>query len=469
MSKIVRFVNERKIVFPLTLLFFVVCFFCVFCFIHYSDGDDSIFAEMTSSRAYLEYLGFRYETWTGRMGGESLVYLVFRYGGIWFWRFANAVMVVALPLCLMRLVMIVAGLRDSLTWEKLRLFAVLMAGYLLMDVMTFGHSAVWVNGSIFYTWCIVCGLVSIVPAVKYLYADGYKRSELLYAVPLGIVAVMSIEQIGAVLLSFLALILFSGAIKKRPPRVDVGLLAQFVAMFIAMVVLFLAPGNVVRTTASYGDWLPPEFLQLSSCEHAFLTFQWLVSSFANEGRLFLLCIWILGGMLLLQQRDSLKNVPLKWLAPALLFSLVALLPFAKIDVLSNVGLAYIDPAVKLEVLPSWAAMTLMNRVALAIWTLAVLFTIPFLWKVSGKSAMLVLAFLAGICSELIMHFSPTIYASGERVYYVTSLLMLFVILRLFLQVERKKWKNIFVLAVILFGALNALVQVGVILLKLKTA
>lgn len=514
MSRVIAFLNKNKLVFPCVLAFFAICFFGVFCLIHYSDGDDSIFAEMTSTRSYFEYLSYRYETWTGRMGGESLVYLVFRLGGIWFWRIVNALMVVLLPLCLIRISLIAVGqnavgqnaaghaniaetqyaaghshnaagharfaaykTREIFNWDKLRLLAIAMSGYLMMDVMTFGHSAVWVNGSIFYTWCIVLGFVAAMPAAKFVFCGAYNRRELLYAVPFGIFAAMSIEQIGAVLLAFVALAVFCGAVLgRRLPDganvgriLDKGLLLQLGSLVVAFVVLFLAPGNSARSAVSYGDWLPPEFLQLSASEHLFLTYQWLVSSFANEGRLFLLCIWLLGILLLLQKKGRLEKPDLRWIVPASIFSVMALLPFAKVNLLSDMGLYYIDPAVKLEVLPSFAAMTFMNKVALFLWTFALAFTVPFLWKVSGKSAFLVLLFGAGLCSEFIMHFSPTIYASGERVYYVASLLFVVVILRLYLNLNIEKWKNAFVASALLFGILNVVVQAALLLEKLKSA
>ena len=109
MQRIVDFVNERKWLPCVAFALFVVCFFGVFCLIRYSDGDDAIFDEMVSTRGFFEYLKFRYETWTGRMGGESMVYVVFRYGGIWFWRVVNALMVAALPLCLLNLCFISAN------------------------------------------------------------------------------------------------------------------------------------------------------------------------------------------------------------------------------------------------------------------------------------------------------------------------------------------------------------------------
>ena len=53
--------------------------------IGYSDGDDVFFYQNSRSMGFFEYLGWRYETWVGRMAGEAMVYLVFRHN-IWFWR-----------------------------------------------------------------------------------------------------------------------------------------------------------------------------------------------------------------------------------------------------------------------------------------------------------------------------------------------------------------------------------------------
>ena len=460
MQRIVDFVNERKWIPCAVLALFVVCFFGVFCLIRYSDGDDAIFDEMVSTRGFFEYLKFRYETWTGRMGGESMVYVVFRYGGIWFWRVVNALMVAALPLCLLNLCFISAGRSLACPWAKIRLFVLALSGYLLMDVMTFGHAAVWVNGSIFYTWSIVCGLLAVTPAVKSVYADGYRKWELAYAIPLGVVAAMSIEQIGASLVAFVLISLVTVWLRQR--RIDTGLIAQAAIVMAAFAVLFVAPGNALRAEAEYVDWLPPEFRNLGAGGHMFLTFQWLVSSFANEGRLFFLGIWALGVMLLLRRGDK----DFRWIVPAAVFGVTALLPFAHVNVFSDVGLYGIDPAVPLTKLPSWEAMTVMNKVALFWWTAAVAFTVPFLWKVC-KSLLPLLVFAGAVACEFVMHFSPTMYASGERVYYLTSILFLFVIVRMYMALDSEKWKNAFVASAVVAGLLNAAVQASVILSKMQ--
>ena len=41
--------------------------------------------------------------------------------------------------------------------------AAAVGGYFLMNIMTVGYAAVWVNGSIFYTWCFTCGIWALMP------------------------------------------------------------------------------------------------------------------------------------------------------------------------------------------------------------------------------------------------------------------------------------------------------------------
>ena len=65
--------------------------------IGYSDGDDAFFYQYSHEMGFFEYLGWRYETWVGRLCGEAMVYLTFRMGP-WFWRVVNALMLVLLPL-----------------------------------------------------------------------------------------------------------------------------------------------------------------------------------------------------------------------------------------------------------------------------------------------------------------------------------------------------------------------------------
>ena len=76
----------------------------------------------------------------------------------------------------------------------------------------------------------------------------------------------------------------------------------------------------------------------------------------------------------------------------------------------------------------------------------------------SKKLLKILIYLAGIASEAIMFFSPTMYASGARVYYLTDILYLFIILCLVLGVRDKKWQNGIYVCCVALGLINFIAQ-----------
>lgn len=184
-----------------------IAFFLVLRSVELSDGDDTYFYYCARSMGFFEYLSWRYQTWVGRMAGEALVYLVFR-SNIWLWRLLNACMMVLLPAGVLRLGCKAAGYRDysALLAEKdvgrsplsgIRYPFFLLTGYLLMNVMTVGYAAIWMNGSIFYTWTFTAGIWAMMPLADAVFGTGsFSAWQLLYALPCSVVAAMSIRADG---------------------------------------------------------------------------------------------------------------------------------------------------------------------------------------------------------------------------------------------------------------------------------
>lgn len=438
--------------------------------IGYSDGDDVFFYQNSRSMGFFEYLGWRYETWVGRMAGEAMVYLVFRHN-IWFWRIVNALMLVLLPMGLIRLAEKAARLPEggiTRWYERIPVnreagfeFSVAVAavmGYFLMAATTLGYAAVWMNGSIFYTWSFTCGTWAMMPLADLVFHTGkFRRRQLFYSIPCAIIASMSIEQMAAVLLAFEVLGVLFLFWKER--KIPWELLLQTAVTLAAFGVLFLAPGNELRVASEVTNWMP-QYNDLTVGEHLFITVQWLLSSFANENKLFLCAIWVMGLLLLLQQEDK-KGQDFVWMAAAGIFTAAALLPFAGVTVLSDMGMDIGDIMLPVEQAPAVSDLTGQNVAALIWWTAAVLFTFGYLWKVSGFQVTLLLAYLAGIASEAILYCSPTMYASGARVYYLTDLLYLFVILTLSLELRDRRWRIGYSAGLVCAGAVHFVFQLRI--------
>ncbi len=459
--------ESRKRIFFWTLMF--ISALLVLARIGYSDGDDAFFYQYAREMGFWEYLSWRYRTWVGRMSGEAMVYLVFRRN-LWFWRVVNAFMLVLLPIGILKLAKKAAGLPKEERFD-LPSSAMAVTGYFLMAAGTLGYAAVWVNGSIFYTWSFACGIWALMPLADLIFATGeFRGRQLCYSLPCAVVASMSIEQMGAVLLTFEMLgvwVLFW-----RHKRIHWGMLLQLFLTVAAYMVLFLAPGNSLRVAEEIRNWMP-QYDSLTFGAHLFLTVQWMLSSFANENRLFLCGIWAVGILLLLQKKERQKSDRL-WVAAAALFTGAACLPLIKVTALSDLGMHIGDSALPVEQVPEIADLTPQNKLALFWWGLALVFTFFYLWRISqrlgsepsargesaarAEAAVILLVYLAGIASEAVLYFSPTMYASGGRVYYLTDLLYLFLILALSFHLRSSRWRNGYYLGMMCVGLLHFIGQ-----------
>lgn len=464
--------KQGKIIVYVFWCFLAVGIFLILSNVQMSDGDDTYFYHYSTTMGFFEYLSWRYQTWVGRMAAEALVYLTFNLG-LGFWRVADAVMLVLLPAGILRLGCKVAGYAGyagnlknpqqkswlQKTWSEIRYPILLASGYLLMSVMTLGYSAIWVNGSIFYTWTFTAGVWAMMPLADAVFDTGaFSGRQFLYTIPCSIIAAMSIEQMGAVLIAFEVLSIFSILMQKK--KVPVMIWIQLVVTFVAFALLFMAPGNEIRVASEITTWMPG-YPDLSLGAHLFMTIQWLLSSFANESKAFFVAIWV-ATILLLGKKENGKCYQIL----AAVFSVVALLPYAGVHFFSEMGIGYIDIEQCLIDLPTWQKMTTQNKIAFFWWIAAVLFTLILLWKVTGHSIFISMVFLGGIASEAVLHFSPTIYSSGARVYYLTDLMYLFIILWLVMRMEGERKKNFFIAGTVALGVINFLSQYSVMLLKL---
>ena len=159
---------DKKIVYVFWILLAFV-FFLILSNVQMSDGDDTYFYHYSTTMGFFEYLSWRYQTWVGRMAAEAIVYITFNLG-LGFWRVADAVMMVLLPIGILRLGCKAAGYTGYIAllnefqervdvgteqhnsgelnvwrnlWKSIRYPVLLASGYLLMSVMTLGYSAVW--------------------------------------------------------------------------------------------------------------------------------------------------------------------------------------------------------------------------------------------------------------------------------------------------------------------------------------
>lgn len=451
----------------LLALFYVGCL-VVLSFIGYSDGDDAFFLEYCGSMGFFEYLQWRYETWTGRMASEGMMHIFFNLD-LWVWRIVNAGMLVALPVALVALKNRVVPENEENTenarnGRKLVNLVVAILFYLLLDIKAFGYSTIWITGSMNYLWPMVCGIVALCVVANVAFDVERERVpawKFVAASACALIATMSSEQMGAVLLAFELICILEKIWKKK--TVGAGIIVLTTVTVGAFLVSSLSPGNELRIVAAIEHNMP-QFEALSIGERAFILIQWLVSSFANENAAFLIAIWLIGILLLWvnlknskpEEKSALRTKV--YLAVSSAFLVAAIVGKCGVTALNDMGINLANLTGLVEQVPLAADMSVVQWTALVWWILALAFTLFFLWEVSNGSVLILLNYLGAIASEVILIFSPTIYSSGERVFFLAGLMLLFIVMILYEALPKGKVRVVYVGALMCISLGNLLLQ-----------
>lgn len=451
--------QEKRYTGILLLLVFAGSLFLL-SFISYSDGDDSFFRQYCTSMGLGEYLKWRYETWTGRMISEALMHMFFNMD-LWVWRIVNAAMITALPLLL-------AVLQKKVSEGESILLSVFASipFFLLLDIQTLGYSCVWITGSMNYLWPDVCGLIALCSVAVFLRGEKPGWQEVI-AVPAAIIAAMSSEQMGAVLLAFevlcMAALIWQ---KKAVPKM---LAAQTVVTALAFAISSMAPGNALRVEESIEAYLP-QFEALTLGERAFMLVQWLASSFANENAVFLAAIWI-GTFIILSGRiktaAGAKRVrTFFYMGFSVIGTLAVLASKLGLKWISDLGLNLSEMTGCMTQIPTAEMMKTEQWTAMIFWIAALLVTFFLLWDITDRNGIVLFTYLGAIASEAVMILSPTIYSSGARVFFLTGVMLMFIILTLLENLRKEKLGIPYAAILVVMGVANFLWQIPKLLVMI---
>lgn len=393
--------------------------------ISYSDGDDAYFYNMAHSMPLFEYLKMRYIGWEGRMTSEAMTYIAFWFGKT-FWQFANAIILTLLPAGLIHMIKKMTG--EMTERKSFFLSLVVYLTILSLGITVIGYGAFWITGSTFYLWSIVAGIWAAMPFVELVYGQSVRPRMFWYAIPCGFIAAMGQEQIAAVVIAFGALAILCYFYRER--RIAWLPLLETAIMITALVILFISPGTAARSQAEIEMWMP-QYDTMSLGNHIFITVQWMLSSFANEGKMLFFLIWVLGACLLLKKEKretgygGRKGV-LCMAVTAWVFAVAAVLPYLGIHIFSEMGMGVTDITQCVDQVSTPSSISLQNWLAIVWWLLAIVFTVALMWKLGDRlrdKMTMGLMVLAACASEAIMFFSPTMYASGARVFFMSQILL----------------------------------------------
>ena len=399
--------------------------------IHPGTDDDALYRGFYTETPFWEFLRYHYEQWSSRVIIEAALYPMVMLSP-WVWRTVNIVMILLL----------VWNVGDMLSVKEEDSLSGQVIFFLLMWVVPFFslRSAGWIVTTANYLWPLSLGLLSLRP-IMHLYKGRDLPTWEMVICPLALIYASNMELMGAIILgTYLSFGLFFllGKKKIRPYHIFMTLLAIASICFV-----MLCPGNASRTSEDILNYFP-EFAGMSFVGKAVMGFietghYYLAGGHGRVCFVFALCSLVLFATFCAvnhRKPVSLRKI-LCVIACAVPF--VSYLMFAYFfDFLLNTVhvtkmrnlLAVLSTNRQVAGQGQFSQTVVGVQVAVYLTVLVFLaFTVFLIHGLSTETLLEIFIISVGFISRIVMGFSPTIYASGDRTALFCSVALLIVSMR----------------------------------------
>lgn len=384
-------------------------------------GDDTVFRD-----AFRNYGGVRgwlkvyTETWSGRIVPHFLL-ILFLNRNIIFWRFANSIVFLLLAVSIYR---ISINSNDNYSDRKKTIIAtIICGGILFIPSQVIYSGGIWITGSFTYLWPTVCVIFAMIPFKRLIVGESNNPIILILGTLCAVFSCYS-EQTAAVLLVFSGLTIIYSLFTKSKAKIYHFIL--FVTIVINSYISLSAPGNKVRTTAETLMWYS-DFDMLSGIDKVFLGVNLAFSHIFGQATLLMLGLSLVILVLVTKKTNDIFT------------NTIATLPviFAVFNLIVNTKIFDIKTIDMVNV------RSLHQYIYIFIGIFVCLIILYLFFIVFDKYQMAIIAgllFAAGISSIIVLGFSPTMYASQNRIFFIPDILIftsMLISINQYLSVEEK--------------------------------
>ena len=393
MEKIKELMN-KKYVYYVCLFIFV---FALHLFMRPGEADDLWFINNYTGNP-LSFAYMRYMQWSSRFLIEMVLVFIASLPLI-VWKVLDTLMIVLLFYSGNKLL--------NIKNRKILIFEIFLI--MILPWKVFGETG-WIATTLNYTWPITLGLYGF--SILLEEKTNFLKQIISFFC---IIFACNQEQMCCVMLAFIIICFCIRTFQKKNNKV---FLIPFIICILMGVLHIICPGNSMRQISEMQTWYPAyqNFDVLDKISIGIIS---TVTAILFDFRIIYIAFI---GMLILY----IKYLPLnKKLSYIIQFILVCFI-FINIYPFDSTQLMFYSKAQESIVI------TFMNFVLpVLLFSLLISIVIYLILKTKNKyNYMFVLLFLSGICSRLILGFSPTVYASGKRTviyfYIVCYLLTIFI-------------------------------------------
>lgn len=410
--------------FPFLILFFVQFFLNLQKTIGYRDDIwfKTVLVDYKLNGIF-EYLKWRYNLWTSRYILELILMFLIRIDYI-VWKLVDAIFLSMLGIAILKF----CRFQKLEKKEECKISWIICLCLMNMPHDLFSGAG-WIATFSNYLFPITMGTITLIPLKKYLNNEKIKKFEkILYCVT-GLIA-SNMEQMCIVLIvSYILFILYSF---KKKIKCDYIIYILFLIMIIGIFNIIICPGNLVRlkeeTSKFYITFNSLTIIDkialgiISIVDFCMVKFNMIYIVFSLTVMIAMLKIY--------------KNIFLR---------LISIIPFI-FGILNCVGFFYINFNLIFFNIQENNLMVMYNKImplqnisALIVFFITIFclsISLILIFKDKLLSCFSLLIFYAGICSKMVMGFSPTIWASEDR----TSFLLIISMIINIVLIARKKEK-----------------------------
>ncbi|WEV69551.1 DUF6056 family protein [Bifidobacterium sp. ESL0775] len=413
------------------------------------SGDDALYARELSKMSGLQWLVRRYETWSGRVFSDAVAAVVVPLPQI-VWRFCDALFLTLLIYSIARIVF-----QNFHASDILFVFAL----YWLLHPEMILSSTFWLAGSVVYLWPTALAVFACI-----LLSDAVCGRQTRYKILCVIAAIfgaLGVEQLAPCIIAFGVISLIYVYRQKR--TLNWWVLATACAGGIGLIINRLSPGSRYRSGHEASFWYP-EYTHLPMYKKIYRGIIWEYGEATNYMlALFLfLALTILVSIVMKRGHDSSTDLAVnkKNGLETCDYTLLVIV-FGQLIVLSaDSKMNYASVFVFRPYSNQRSALAFLYPYLF--WTVFAVCIMTLLLRFMERKFTALFLVLASVCSGAIMFFSPTIYASGIRTMYVSSILIVILI-----ALVQQQFKNrivyiaVYIPAILnLFGYLHRVVSQG---------
>lgn len=407
-----------------------------------TDTDDDLKYKMAfhDIESFLSWSNEFFNVWGGRIIALGLT-TIFLNANPCVFIIGSALIILVLVFSVSKIIQISDKQEFSNKTDMLLIASITIFLCISKDIIS--ETTIWLTGAFNYLWPCVALIVGILPFIK-LYNN--KKIEtwkyLIYFI--SSIFACNIEQTGAIFVVFCGIILILSKIEKiKIPKL---IILNYIISVIVFSVSILAQGNNARYITELLRYYQ-DFDMLSLFDKLFLGINTTLNHAINRNIIMTLTMSILLSRIAFSDNNKNRKIL------SVISVCYGILRILTLNTESKLGesLFTFYKSIELTINNPYLYVSTILGVFVLLLMGILIFSSYTDYK---KSIVYTLIYFAGICSSLALSISPTIYASGVRIYFVNDIMNLIVTISLINEVYNKDQKFDFNLILLLIMRLD---------------